>query len=244
MNCIPIFFCIILLISFCVDECCKEDCCCKKEGGIGGRDCDCNFCICNEGRGDPAVGFVVLLFLIISAFALIYFLFYFFSKGIGKDDSRKCSLVAAFLFELIIAIYSGILYFYESGEKYNENGYAYIFGISLGLSVINLLAIIIPNIYDCLNSQNNKRKSIINQPIVIKNNEYEKKNNPVENDFDSIPITPQTQPIISPSENIYYNQPIDSIIKPDNGFNEQIQRTESNYDNAPLPLDLPTENEV
>ena len=41
-----------------------------------------------------------------------------------------------------------------------------------------------------------------------------------------------------------YNEPIDNITKPDNDYNDEIRRVESNYSNAPLPIDLPSENEI
>ena len=41
-----------------------------------------------------------------------------------------------------------------------------------------------------------------------------------------------------------YNEVIDSITKPDNDYNDEIRRVEINYSNAPLPIDLPSENEI
>ena len=41
-----------------------------------------------------------------------------------------------------------------------------------------------------------------------------------------------------------YNEPIDNITMPNNDYNDEIRRVESNYSNAPPPIDLPNENEI
>ena len=37
---------------------------------------------------------------------------------------------------------------------------------------------------------------------------------------------------------------MDNITTSNNDYNDEIKRVESNYSNAPLPIDLPKENEI
>ena len=111
-----------------------------------------------------------------------------------------------------------------------------------------------------------KRKSIINQPIVKKKNTIYQKNDLLSSDFyeNSIPISPQKNNSseenkwcydssiynnYNPNNNICYNNynestPIDNIAKTIKDFDDNIERTWSNYDKAPLPYDLPNEKAI
>ena len=159
------------------------------------------------------------------------------------------------------------LYFMdEEGKKY-----VYIFGVSIGLSVVNFVGLLIPCCRDCCSDCcslccccHSQRKSIINQPIVKQNNAIDK--DLLSNDFDTnpIPIAPQNDNSsiennynynssisnnYNPNANIYSsnfldNLPIDNATKPSNDFDNNIGRTGSNYDNAPLPYDLQSKNEI
>ena len=82
INITPQIFCIVLLIDFCIEECCKTV---KKAKCEGGR----------EQSGD-LVGLLIalILFAIILIISLIVFaFFYIFTKLMGKHISRFCSLV-------------------------------------------------------------------------------------------------------------------------------------------------------
>ena len=81
ININPQIFCIVLLIDFCIEECCKT----VKKGKCGGG---------NEQSGDLAGALVALiLFVIILIISLIVFaFFYIFTKLMGKHISRFCSL--------------------------------------------------------------------------------------------------------------------------------------------------------
>ena len=277
INVIPQVFCFVLLIDFCIDDCCKNhksgecDCC---DGG-GGGDCNCGGggdCNCSGGGGggDAGAGLAVVLLVLLAAF-LIFVFFYGLTKGIGKNPSRICSLVTILFFEAIISIYCIHLYFMdEEGEKY-----VYIFGVSVGLSVANFVGLLIPCFRECSSDCcslcwtsccccHSQRKSIINQPIVKQNNIIEQKQDLLSNDFETkpIPITPPSDNSsvesnynssiynnYKPNTNIYGNNyldnmAIDNITKPSNDFDNNIERTGSNYDIAPLPYDLPSEKEI
>lgn len=274
INIVPQLFCIILLIDFCIDDCCKNqksgDCDCK--GGDCGDCGNCNWVGGGGGGGDAGAALAIICLFTI-AVILIFAIFYGLTKGIGKNPSRICSLGIIFFFEGIIAIYCVYLYFMDDdGEKF-----AFIFGVSLGLSVMNFVGLLIPCCGDCCSTFwsecccqsccHSQRKSIINQPIVKQNNIAEKNKDLLSDDFitNPIPITPQNENYsvennYNYSSSIYNNNPnntiynnnnfykdnmaIDNITKPSNDFDNNIERTGSNYDNAPLPYDLPTENEI
>ena len=270
INIIPQVFCIILLIDFCVDDCkchsVDDFCDCKGEGG-GNCNCNCNG---GGGGGEVCVALAIIILFIIAMF-IIFAIFYGLTKGIGKYASRKCSLGTIFFFETIISIYCIYLYFMdEDGIKY-----AYIFGVSLGLSVVNFIGLLIPCCRDgccsafvsefcsCCLSQ---RKSIINQPIIKQNNIIEQNKDLLTNDFDTnpIPISPPSvnssveknynynssiynNNYIPPINNNFFqdnNNAIDNVTKPNYEIDNDIDRTGSNYDIAPLPYDLPSENEI
>jgi len=285
INIVPQVFCIVLLIDFCIEDCCKS-----VGGGGGSGDCNCNGdCNCSGGgggnAGEAGLGLLFLL-VILLAVAMIFGFFYAFTKGIGKNASRCCSLGTIFFFESLIAIYCMYLYFMDDdGEKY-----VYIFGVSLGLSIANFVGVLIPccgdycshcSFFDCckscINCCSSQRKSIINQPIVKNNNIIDQKKDLLNNDFDtnSIPITPPSDnssfdnnnynssiysnykpnSIYNNMDNNYnnnntyknnYNEnnAIDNVTKPSNIDDNNIERTGSNYDNAPLPYDLPSEKEI
>lgn len=301
INIIPQIFCIVLLIDFCIDDCCKSG-----GGGGGSGDCNCSGggsgdCNCSGGggnAGEAGLG-LLLICVVLIAVAMIFGFFYAFTKGIGKSASRCCSLGTIFFFETLIAIYCMYLYFMDDdGEKY-----VYIFGVSLGLSIVNFAAIIIPCCRECcsnfscreccgeccsacdcwkccLNCCRSQRKSIINQPIVKNNNIIDQKKDLLNNDFDTntntIPITPPSDNSSFDNNNYNYNSsiynnykpntiynniynnnnndiynnnynennPIDNATKPSNNYDNNIERTGSNYDNAPLPYDLPSEKEI
>ena len=274
INIIPQLFCVILLIDFCIIG--------NSKNHVGGQDCDCNCkgggsdCNCSGGGGgggDAGAALAIICLLIIAAF-LIFAIFYGLTKGIGKYASRLCSLGTIFFFETIISIYCMYLYFMDDdGIKY-----AYIFGVSLGLSVFNFVGLIIFCCGDCCptccseccSCCHSQRKSIINQPIVKQNNIIGQNKDLLTNDFDinPIPISPPSDIssvennynfsssiynnnyLPPPNNNIYNNNynkentAIDNITKPGYNFDNDINRTGSNYDIAPLPYDLPTENEI
>ena len=269
INAIPQVFCLALLIDFCIDDhksgecdCCDGDCKCS-----GGGDCNCSGG--GGGGGDAGAALAIALLVLLAAF-LLFIVLYGLTKGIGKNPSRICSLITILFFEAIISIYCMHLYFMdEEGEKY-----VYIFGVSVGLSVANFVGLLIPCCRDCCSNCcplcwtccccHSQRKSIINQPIVKQNNIIEQKQDLLSNDFETkpIPITPPSDNSsvesnynssiynnYKPNTNIYGNNyldnlPIDNLTKPSKDFDNNIERTGSNYDNAPLPYDLPSENEI
>ena len=158
INIIPQIFCIVLLIDFCFDDCCKS-------GGGGSGDCNCSGggsgdCNCSGGggnAGEAGLG-LLLICVVLIAVAMIFGFFYAFTKGIGKSASRCCSLGTIFFFETLIAIYCMYLYFMDDdGEKY-----VYIFGVSLGLSIVNFAAIIIPCCRECCSNFSYNGTSSIN----------------------------------------------------------------------------------
>ena len=274
INIVTQIFCIILIIDFCIGDCCKS---CDKGNG----NCDMGKMECSGGGGgggNAGLGLLLICVFII-AIAMIYAFFYFLTEGIGKHASRLCSLVTICFFETLIAVYCIYLYFMDD----NGETYVYIFGVSLGLSMVNFIGFLIPFCNDCsvfcLNCWKScccccchpPRKSIINKPIVRQNNINDQKKGLLSNNFDINPM-----PISPPSNNssiednfngnfIIYNDyfrnnnninlndnncnentPIDNITKPKNDFDNDIERTGSNYDNAPLPYDYdyPSEKEI
>ena len=59
----------------------------------------------------------------------------------------------------------------------------------------------------------------------------------LKNDFE--PISTENN-----SEEKKNNSAIDNVTSPSNDYNDEIRRVESNYSNAPPPIDLPSENEI
>ena len=255
INIVPKIFCIILIIDFFIDDCCK-DCYFSSvhinyEGGGGGD------------LKDSCVGLLIVCLMIIVILA-IYSFFLGLTKVIGKNASRYCSLDTIFFFETLISIYCMHLHFMIDGAK----KFVLIFGISLGLSIVNFFGFFIPLCRDCCLAFCSeycsfccisKRKSIINQLIVKQNNINEQKKDFLSNDFDAISI-----PIYTPSENafeennnnynssVYLNKniynnnytentPIDNITKANDAFDNDIERTGNDYDIATLPYGLQSE---
>ena len=257
INIIPQLFCFILLIDFCIDEetvnCNNIDCSGYNSlNGLNGNDLG------------PVGAIIAIICLFLFAVCLIIGFFYGLTKGIGKIVSRWCALSTIFFFETIISIYCIYLNFIDDdGVKY-----AYIFGVSLGLSIINFVGLLIPccgnclsfcsSCYSsccscCLSCSKSQRKSIINQPLVKKNNISEEKNDLLGSDFDNNPILINLSSDNSSEGNnknfsIYNNNKdnsaIDSITKPNIDFDNDIQRGESNNEYSPLPYDFPNKNKL
>ena len=151
----------------------------------------------------------------------------------GKHISRFCSLGVIIFFELGISLYSLFLFFD------NKKIYIIIFSVSLCLVLIDLFGILYTLFYgpsyeesDSKEQKNTTTGSETFKPMNDLREKFEIKN-------DLHPTSTENN-----VEEKKYNEAIDNITKPDNDYNDEIRRVESNYSNAPLPIDLPSENEI
>ena len=224
------------------NDCDCRDCDCKCDCNCDCKSSDCK-CDLGSGGGEGAAGaalgiclLAIALAAIAAVFALIGFLIYFLTKGVGKRYSRRIALCSISFFELLIGIYCTNLYLDD--KEINED-YIIVIGISGFLFFINFLGILLPNCFNCCNLDNyeNERDgSIIVQPLVKKNNESDKVKEDGSKDFDSTPIS------VNNNNNYFKPEPITPIDKPDYFYSGQNEN--DNNENAPLPIDYTSSNNI
>ena len=237
INLIPLIFCIVLIIDFCVDECCKV---------FESLKCDPNNWNCSTPGTEigPLIVILIICFFIIfvlSILFMIFLFFYVFTKGMGKHVSRFYSLWAIIFFEIGISLYSLFLFFDE------EKKCIIIFAISSCLALFDLFGIlftICPCSCSCCCSNDEEEDDENDENYEIYENDQNEidttdslfkselsvKNTVLRNDFE--PTSNENN-----LEEKNNNPPIDNITRPNNNCNDEIKRVESDYSNAPLPID-------
>lgn len=223
INLIPQIFCIVLLIDFCVDECSKM---CENPK------CDGSNCNCQGGDLGGLICALILFIVIFVFLVIIFAFFYIFTKLMGKHISRFCSLGVIIFFELGISLYSLYLFF-DKDQKF-----IFICGTSFCLALIDLFGILYSSHYGPSYEESDSQGQIYNtgfETFKPKNDLTEKIE--IKNGFE--PTSAENN--LEEKKN---NPPMDNITTSNNDYNDEIKRVESNYSNAPLPIDLPKENEI
>lgn len=248
INCFLAYFCIILMVSFCINE--------KGNGGnnlitskdnsnnsnsssnnnnsnksksFGSTAIDCK----SSGGGGDAGGLVICLLVIVLVIflaLLIVGLTYGITKGIGKHACRYVSLIILIFAQLILCLVCFSI---------NKEEIFYIIGgISSFLAIMNFLGILLPNLNCCQRlTYGYNGKLITNNNIMFQSNND--KNILLEEKITSTPMDIGNEIY---SEKKDFEEP---ITKPINDLSSQSPRY-SDLSNAPLPMenDLPTENEI
>ena len=224
INFIPQIFCIVLLIDFCIEECSKI---CEEPK------CDDNNCNCQGGDAGGLICVLIIMVVILVFLVIIFAFFYIFTKLMGKHISRFCSLGTILFFELGISLYSLYLFFDV------EQKFIIIFSVSLCLALIDLFGILYSSHYGPSYEEpdSNKQINSTNGSETLKPTNDLTEKIELKNDFEPT----STENNLEEKKN---NAPIDNVTSPNNDFNDEIRRVESNYSNAPPPIDLPSENEI
>ena len=240
---ISFYFCIILMISFCIDNKnnyssnnnnynmnsnSNSNSNSKQTKSKSSGASDCGNC---SGCGDAGGLGIVLLVLLVAV--LVVIITYGLTKGIGKHASRYVSLIVLIILHLLASLLC-------INNLFTDNGIInYIIGgVSLFLVVINILGILLPNLNCCQILRYDYN------PNSIKNNNPMSQNN---NDKTTLLDKKSISTQLDIERNAYdseknYEKPKNKQI---NDFREESPRY-SDYGNAPTPAvyDLPTENEI
>lgn len=249
LNCVFSYFCIILMISFCINE----------NGNEGNKEITTKYNLNNShsrsdnnnsnksksndsaaidckgsgGGGGDAAGLVICLLIIVLVIIfiiLIAFLTYGLTKGIGKHACRYFSLIIIIVIQLAICAVCFFLY--------KEEIFYIIGGISSFLAIMNFLGILLPNLNCCQRlTYGYNGKLITNNNIMFQSNND--KNILLEEKTTSTPMDIGNEIYCEKKD---FEEP---ITKPINDLSSQSPRY-SDLSNAPLPMenDLPTENEI
>jgi len=218
INIVPIYFFIIIILSFLVN--------------YNKKDCDGNFSTINlDNAGDG--GILGVIFLIIFVIVLIgiclviYGITVGLTKILGKHVSQIFGLVGIIVCYIGIFIYSIILLF---DDIYKIKIYVFI-GISMILVIINIIGIILP----CSNiNEHSEIKNTLSNNYQSPNiKEYQNNNSDFNNSLTS-------KNIIDTPINFDENSNNGSLSTPLNEQNKQNNENEkiSNYGMAPLPTDF------
>ena len=174
---------------------------------------------------------LIIFCIVFLVFIIIFGFFALFTDIIGKHISRYCSLGTIIFLELGISLYSLFLFLD------NKKNFIIIFSVSLFLVLIDLFGILFSIFFGSSDedqkSQNQINNTNINSEAFKHKNELTEKIE-LKNDFESTPAD-------NNFEEKKYNPTTNNITMPHNDYND-IERVESNYSNAPPPVNLLSEN--
>ena len=160
---VGIFFSFVLMFSFCID---KNECC-GRESREGMEVCCCFCCICDEpdrdckcegGNGGAGDGLLIIL-----AVVLVVIIIAFSIKACGKHISRYVAIISEFLINFACIIFAGLYV-----QKEPNYLVWIIIALSSILALINLLAVLLPNLSCCisLTYEYKTEPGNINKPLV------------------------------------------------------------------------------
>jgi hypothetical protein len=171
------------------DNCGECDC--------GEGDCNCN---CNSGGGNGDGAGILVLLLIILVAVLIFIILFFAVKGCGKKIARYIGIIGELVINLVILIMFSIFLINHSNVGSYDFKYAIIICIiSSVLTMLNFLAVLLPNVNCCKKNEYNDE---FKKPFA--SNEEQ---TPANSDFNNNPTIPSSPVDITPKEN-NSNEPI------------------------------------
>ena len=246
LNILCSYFLLLLIFSFCIGE---NDCCCEGtcHGSCYNGNCTCNNCS-NSSDGGKAM-------LICLVFVCLILIIYYSLKCCGKKLARYISITSISFSHLFMFFLSLLVI---NGENKDIFRIMIISGIS---ALINLLAIILPNINLCkmfrynrrilssdiINSNINQNQlSQINSNVMVSNNNMNNYGNiPIQvnyniysnnNQINQVPVVSNEYPVVSNEYNGETPNLERSVnINSNDSNNQFVEENNKEMGMAPLP---------